>query len=582
MIFTSAAVIFVPLFRLLRLGAVLAYLFAGVVIGPGGLELVSDPDVVLNYSKLGVVFLLFLIGLELDPSRLWRLRSTIFGLGFLQVLVTGSTFFALGAFFGLSLSVSFVAGFGLALSSTAFALQILEEHRQLKTTHGEGSFSILMFQDLAVVPLLASLALIAGQETSSFHMNQILKVLAIIAAFIVVGLYFIRHALRFIAESRSHEVFTAISLLIVVGSAILMESVGLSMEMGAFLAGVLLANSEYRHELESNLEPFKGLLLGLFFIAVGMSLDLEILKEKPHWIVGLTILFMSVKGFIIFLLARVFRFPYESSRNMAFTLPQGGEFAFLLFSTALGSGLIDSELSSILSASVTLSMAATPLVFALNQRWLRTFSEVSERPYDHIESEEAKVIIAGYGRFGQIVSRFLKSENVSHTILEHSAAQVEGARKFGVKIYYGDASRADILEAAGAQQAEIFVLAIDDPEKSMQTARVVRTTWPHLKVVARARNRQHAIELLELGVEIIHRETLMTSLEVAKEVLLLNGGKKEEINKRLAKFRENDERILKTQFELRHDEKKMLSFTIQANEELEQILKADREANQSS
>lgn len=565
------------MFRFFRLGAILAYLFAGIIVGPFGLKLVTEAKLVFAFSELGVVFLLFLIGLELAPARLWKLRGTIFGLGLMQVLLTGTLFMFIGTLVGLSWSIAFISGFGLALSSTAFSMQILEENRQVNTMHGQGSFSILMLQDLAVIPLLATLSILVGQESTSFSGLAIVKAVGAVLFLVVFGRYFLRYVLRYIAESRITEVFIASALLIVIGSAILMESVGFTMGMGAFLAGVLLANSEYRHELESSLSPFKGLLLGLFFIAVGMSLNLDVLILKPHWIVLIALGFMICKSIIIYSLGRAFGFPYESSRNMAFTLPQGGEFAFVLFGAAATNGLMSEEMNSILSASVTLSMAMSPFAFKFNQKWIRSYSEISERPYDKFESEKAKVIIAGYGRFGQIISRFLKSQSISHTILEHSAKQIDAARRYGSKIYYGDASRVDILEMAGAPEAEVFVLAIGNPQSSIETAKIIREKFPHLKIVARARNRQHVIELMELGVKIIHRETLLTSLEAAKEVMMLFGHAKSDINSKLARFRQKDEAILAKQYELRHNEKEMIQFTIQANKELEQILQADEE-----
>ena len=573
----AAAIVLVPLFRKFKMGAILAYLFAGIIVGPGVLALIKDPATMLHLSELGVVFLLFLIGLELAPERLWKLRHAIFGLGLLQVVLTGLVFFYIGQYLGLSTAASYVAGFGLALSSTAFAIQILEEEHQFNTNHGQGAFSILMFQDLAIVPILASLSFFAEMTAPTPSWDGILKAVGVIFLVIIIGRFLIRHVFRLVADSRIQEVFTAMSLFVVIGTALLMESIGLSMGMGAFLAGVLLANSEYRHELESNLMPFKGLLLGLFFMAVGMTLDTDVVLERPHIVLMLTIGFVLLKGLMIFVLGRIFRFPNESARNMAFVLPQGGEFAFVLFSAAVAKGLLDSELSSILSAAVTLSMAATPFLFAFNQKKLRTFSEISERPYDQIESEEPEVIIAGYGRFGQIVARFLRAQNVRFTILEHSAEQVDAARKFGSKIYYGDASRKDILEAAGAASAKIFVLAIDDVEKSAETATLVKNHFPQLQIIARVRNRQHALRLLELGVENVHRETYLTSLEVAKEIMLAKGKPRAIINGQLAKFRTHDEEILRKQLEVRHDEEKFISYTTQANLELQKILQADGE-----
>ncbi|MCB0272944.1 MAG: monovalent cation:proton antiporter-2 (CPA2) family protein [Bdellovibrionales bacterium] len=577
-----SAIIFVPLFRKIGLGAILAYLFAGLIIGPHTLRLIEDPEVVLHFSELGVVLLLFTLGLELDPQKLWKLRKTIFGLGFLQVLLTGIVFTIGLKLLQNSTELSIVVGFGLALSSTAFCMQILQEKRQLKTTHGQGTFSILMFQDLAVVPLLTLVSILAGQKSAMLSPLELFRIVFILVLFIIVGLYAIRHALRLVANSESHEVFIATSLCIVVGSALLMESIGLSMGMGAFIAGVLLANSEYRHELESSLEPFKGLLLGLFFISVGMSLHIPILLQKPHWIILGTLSFMTVKSFIIYLLSRAFGFPNQSAKNMAFMLPQGGEFAFVLFGAATTHHILTPEIHSVLTASVTLSMAATPFLFSLNQRLMSTTNTADEQPFDTIDEKNPTVIIAGYGRFGQIVSRFLRAQNVFHTILEHSASQVEASRQFGYKVYYGDASRPDILTSAGIQNAHIFVNAIVEPQKSLEIVRHVQKLNPNIYIICRARNRQHSIELMELGVAVIHRETLMTSLEVAKEVMLKLGNSRAEINQRLAIFRSKDESILKKQFELRHDEKKMRLYTIQANTELEQILQEESQTTNSA
>ncbi len=577
LIFTAAASLFVPIFKYFKIGAILAYLFSGIIIGPHILGFIKDPKEILHFSELGVVFLLFIIGLELAPKRLWKLRRNIFGLGLLQVLCTGFLFMYLAKCFGLNNAAAYVTGFGLALSSTAFSIQILEEKHQLKTFHGQGSFSILMFQDLAVVPLIASLALFTENPIHSPTLTEITKIVGIVLGVVLAGRYGLRYILRLVADSRTPEVFTAISLFIVLGTAILIESIGLSMGMGAFLAGVILANSEYRHELESNLQPFKGLLLGLFFIAVGMSLDLNILVSQPHWILLITLAFMALKSGLLFALARLFGYPRTSAQNIAFTLPQGGEFAFVLFATALGKGFLDTETSSILSASVTLSMALTPFFFELNQRYTPKSKE--SREFDKIENEDPVIIIAGYGRFGQIVSRFLNSQKIHHTILEHSAAQVDTAREFGNKVYYGDAARSDILEAAGAKSAKYFVLAIDDPANSVRTAKMVREDFPELKVFARARNRQHAIDLMEVGVKIVHRETLLTSLEIAKEVLLEMNVPREKINTRLAKFTKKDNEILKTQFDLRHDQKEMINYTTKANLELEKILSLEKDGS---
>lgn len=574
-IFLAAAVT-VPLFKLFKQGAILAYLFAGVLIGPQMLGFINDPAVKLQFSELGVVFLLFLIGLELNSSLLWKMRKDVFGLGLCQVVLTGLVFTFIGSTLGLGLSISIIAGFGLALSSTAFGLQILDESRQRKTLHGQGSFSILLFQDLAVIPLMALIPILTQGHFQGPGWVNVLKFVLIIVSLMLFGRYVIPVWFRAIAESRVQEVFIATSLLIVIGTGVLLESVGLSMGMGAFLAGMMLANSEYRHELESNLGPFKGLLMGLFFMSVGMSLNLKVVMHNPGTVILLLLGLLVLKAAIVYGVARLFRFPKESSRNMAATLPQGGEFAFVLFASATQFGLFQDEISSILNAVVTLSMAATPFVFSFNQKRLRSYSELSERPMDQISSEGSTVIIAGFGRFGQIVARFLNSQKVKYSILEHSAAQVDTARKFGTKIFYGDASRESIVEAAGAKEAKIFVLAIDDVDTSIKTAKMVKEKFPHLEIIARVRNRQHAIELMELGISKIHRETLLTSLEVAKETLMSLGHRREEINTKLAIFRKHDEEVLKNQLKLKDDEKSMIRYVTAASEELNQILTFDQ------
>lgn len=576
----TAAVVFVPLFRKIGLGAILAYLFAGIIIGPFALKLISDAKDILHFSELGIVFLLFVIGLELAPNKLWALRRSIFGLGLLQVLLTGAVFTWIGTLLGFPLALSYAASFGLALSSTAFSIQMLEDSNQLNTSHGQDTFAILMFQDLAVVPIVASLAFFSSSAShSSLDAVSILKAVAVVALLILVGHFLIRHVLRLIASAETPEVFTAMTLLIVIGSAVLMESIGLSMGTGAFLAGVLLANSEYRHELETDLAPFKGLLLGLFFMAVGMSLDLVVLAQKPHWVLLLTGAFMAIKGILLFALSRFFGRPPETARNTSLTLALGGEFAFVLFSAAISQNIMDAESASLLSAAVTLSMAMTPFLFAFNQKYLRSFSELSERPYDDDFPSDVEVIVAGFGRFGQIVTRFLNAEDVVYTILDHDASQVDTARQFGNKVYYGDASRHDILEAAGAKKAKYFVLAIDDPTQSVAAAKMVKQHFPNLDIIARVRNRQHALDLMDLGVTSIHRETYMTSLEVAKEVMVKRGKAEASIERAVRNFRMHDEKILRKQLELRHDEKQMWSYTSQATKELERILKEDQDSN---
>ncbi len=576
LIFSAAAIIFVPLFTRFGLGPILAYLFSGILVGPMVLGWIKDPGAILHFSELGVVFLLFIIGLELAPARLWKLRHSIFGFGLVQVLVTGFILMQIGCVLGLDQSAAFVAGFGLALSSTAFAVPLLESHRQLNTKHGQGAFAVLMFQDIAVVPILVLVSILSGQGDHSFTLMGCAKVVGAVIGIIVLGQYVMRHVFRLIAETKIQEVFIATALIVVIGAAVVFEAIGLSMGMGAFMAGVLLANSEYRHELVASLIPFKGLLLGLFFIAVGMSLDLHVIIAKPALVLAVTLGFMILKGLVVFVLGRAFRFDNDAAKNIAVTIAQGGEFAFVLFSVALSKNLLAHDEVSILNAAVTISMMATPLIFAINQRYFRKTSEISERPYDVIDEKSPEVIIAGFGRFGQIVARFLKAEGISFTILDNDAAQVETARKFGNKVYYGDASRMDILESAGLGKAKFFVLAVDDVDKSVEIAQKVKKHFSTTEIIARVRNRQHAILLMELGIESIHREIYLTSIEVAREILIKKGVNPDHVKRRIELFRFHDEKILKEQFERRHDEGKFISYTTQANAQLEEILRADR------
>lgn len=575
-VFCSAAIIFVPLFTRLGLGSILAYLFSGILVGPMVLGFIKDPEVILRFSELGVVFLLFIIGLELAPARLWQLKGAIFGFGTAQVLITGLLFMLAGVWLGLSKPAAFVAGFGLSLSSTAFAAQILEANRQLNTRHGQGAFGVLMFQDIAVVPILALLAVFAGGEGGGFTFIGFAKVLGVLAGVTLIGNYAIRHIFRFIAETKVQEVFIALALIVVLGTAVLFEGIGLSMGMGAIVAGILLANSEYRHELAASLAPFKGLLLGLFFIAVGMSLDLNVIMGQPAMVLGITAGFMAFKGLLVYVLGRIFKYKHEAAKNIAFTIPQGGEFAFVLFSVAFSKSILSHEQASVLNAAVTLSMMLTPMVFGINQKYLRRSSEISERPYDSFDEHSPEVIVAGFGRFGQIVARLLRSEFIAFTILDNDAAQVETARRFGNKVYYGDPSRADILESAGTAKAKFFVLAVDDIEKSVKIAQLVKKRFPNVEIIARVRNRRHAIQLMELGIQSIHREIYLTSLEVAREVLTKKGVPPEEVKRRIDLFRAHDESLLKKQFTHRNDEKKFITVTTEAAAELEEILKADR------
>ena len=579
-IFLAAAVVAVPLTRRLKLGAVLGYLAAGAIIGPWGLRLVTEVDNLMHFAELGVVLLLFVIGLELQPSRLWVLRKSVFGLGGAQVLATGALLGAVGLALDLPWPSSLVMGLALAMSSTAFVLQVLAERDQLTTRHGRSAFAILLLQDLSVIPLLALVPLLGtGAVHGANPWLSAALALAVIAAVIVGGRLLLRPVLYLIAQSGIQEIFTAAALLVVIGVSLLVGGAGLSMSLGAFLAGVLLADSEYRHELEANIQPFKGLLLGLFFISVGMSVDLGLIASRPALIVGAVLGLMALKAAVLWALARAAGHSDESARNLAAALCQGGEFAFVLFNVAARDGVMDRPLADLLVVIVSLSMAVTPLALAGNDLLSRRLARAKPvRPFDAIDDEAPAVIIAGFGRVGQIVGRILKLKRIAFTALDASPEQVEAVRRFGNKVYYGDASRLDLLTAARTDHAKLFVLAIDDVEASIRTAQTVRRHFPALKIYARARNRFHAHRLMDLGVELIERETLLGSLDLAKEVLEAVGTSGWEAQQIVARFQAHDAQTLRRQHAVYHDETQLIQSSKQAAEELESLLESDQES----
>lgn len=579
-IFLTAAILAVPLFQRFRFGSVLGYLTAGVLIGPWGLSLISGVDTILHFAELGVVFLLFIIGLELQPSRLWVLRKSVFGLGLAQVLVTGVLLAAVGLILGLSRESAIVAGLALSLSSTAFVLQMLAEKKQLPTTHGRAAFSILLFQDVAVIPLLALIPLLGTSEaqaqSGSAMALQVIKVAIVLIVIVVGGRYLLRHLLRFVATYANHEIFTATALLVVIGAALAMELAGMSMALGAFLAGLLLADSEYRHALEADIEPFKGLLLGLFFMAVGMSANLGVAAQQPLLVMALTLGLLLAKFFVLIVLSRLFGLTSKASRNLAFTLPQGGEFAFVLFSVAVAYQVLDRGLAELLILVVTLTMAATPLLVGFNEAVLdRWFGLEPRREFDHVEDTDHQVIIAGFGRFGQIIGRILRVRKIHFTALEASPSQVDFVRKYGSKIHYGDPSRLDMLRAARADKAKLFVLAIDDIASSIRTAQTVQRHFPHVKIYARARNRHHAHLLMDLGIKAISRETFLSALELAELVLHGLGISEQAARSTVQTFRTHDEQTLLRQHAIHHDESMLVQTVKEAAAELEELFETD-------
>ncbi len=575
-LFLAAAVIAVPLFRRFGLGAVLGYLAAGMLIGPSGFSWVADYHSVLDLSSFGVVLMMFVIGLELQPSRLWRLRATVFGVGGAQVVVTAAVLALAGTAVGLAWQTALVVGFGLAMSSTAFVLQMLSERRELTTHHGRDAFGILLFQDMSVIPVLALLPLlapaIATTAADGVHGLKILRAVAAVALVIVGGRYLLRPAFRVVASMRMPELFTAAALLVVVGTSLLMNVAGLSMSLGAFLAGVLLADSEYRHELEADIEPFKGLLLGLFFIAVGMSVDIGLLTREPLRIAAFVVGLVAIKVLVLYAIGRARGLDHDSARALGVALSQGGEFAFVLFGVATGVGLLGDSLHDELIVTVTLSMIVTPPLYVLQARFRKP---AETPPFDEINVAANDVIIAGFGTFGQIFGRMLRLKKIPFTVLEKNWQHVDFVRKFGNKIFYSDAARIEVLRAAGADHSRFFVLAIANPEESLRVAETVRRHFQHLRVFAAAGDRRHAMQLMDLGINDVIRRSYGSSLELTAQLLRALGEPESHIERDLRRFREHDHDTLLRQFAVYRDEQKLIQTAREAAQELEQLFEAD-------
>lgn len=596
-VYLSAAVVSVPIAKRLGLGSVLGYLFAGIIIGPFVFKFVGmETETVLHFAEFGVVLMLFLIGLELQPSRLWKLRGPILGLGGLQVGITTMIIFLIGFLLGLGWKISLAIGLILALSSTAIVLQTLNEKGLIKTEAGQSSFSVLLFQDIAVIPMLAILPLLAapiigsiGQSGAQIHhggfgvealpgWQQAILVAVVIGTIIVVGRFLVRYVFRFIAETRLREIFTAFALFLVIGIALSMQLVGLSAALGTFLAGVVLADSEYRHELESNIEPFKGLLLGLFFISVGASIDFNLLQQEPYLILGLVVGLIVVKLVILFVLGFVFKMSMSQNFLFSFSLAQGGEFAFVLFSFATQNRVIPESISDTLILVVAVSMALTPILMIFNEKLLQPrFSNLDEKPESDTIDEKNIVIIAGFGRFGQIVGRLLHANNIGTTVLDYKPSQIDMVRKFGYKVFYGDASRIDLLHSAGASEAKLFILAIDDKEKALEIAETVKKHFPNLEVLARSFDRRHTYELMNLGVRVIQRETFNSALELGTSALRHLGFHGYQAHRAALTFKHHDEKTLIDLHEHWGDEKTFLIQMQERNQDLIDLLSSDEE-----
>ncbi|HEX2733669.1 MAG TPA: glutathione-regulated potassium-efflux system protein KefC [Polyangiaceae bacterium] len=587
-VYLAAAVVSVPIAKRLGMGAVLGYLVAGVAIGPFGLALLgTDSQDILHFAEFGVVMMLFVVGLELEPSRLWRLRGALLGLGGLQVLGTAVAVGSAAIVLGITWKPALATGFILAMSSTAIVLQSLTEKGLLKTEAGERSFAVLLFQDIAVIPLLALLPLLASTAAptaSAEHgtawietlpaWSRALATLGAVASIVAGGRWLVRPVFGAIARTRLQELFTAAALLLVVGITLLMTQVGLSPALGTFLAGVVLANSEYRHELETDIEPFKGLLMGLFFMAVGMSIDFGLLRTEPLLTLALVLGFQLLKGLSLAAIARPVQVAPKQRWLFAALLAQGGEFAFVVFGVARSARLLPGNWDARLTLAVALSMALTPLLLFVERKLLH--GKGPEREPDAIPDEGAHVIIAGFGRFGQIVGRLLFANGIKATVLDHDPEQIDLLRRFAFRIYYGDASRIDLLHAAGAARADVLVNAIDDPETNLRLVDAVKEHFPNLKIVARARDVGHYYKLRLRGIEVVERETFEAALVVGRRTLEVLGVGPYEAREYADRFRRQNVSAMERIFPHWHDEAKRIAMARSAREELEKQFEADR------
>jgi glutathione-regulated potassium-efflux system protein KefB len=579
-VFLAAAAIAAPLGRFLRVGSVIGYLAAGVIIGPyalGPLYALDDVGKLLHFAEFGVVMLLFVIGLELRPVRVWAMRSAIFGLGAAQLVATAIVLAAIGVVAGLATGQALFIGLGLSLSSTAFALQVLEEKGEINTRHGRLAFSVLLFQDLAAIPLIALVPLFAlGAAEPKMDVSAAIIAIGTILGVIVVGRFLLSRLYRFVAATGVREAMTASALLTVVGVTLVMEAAGLSAALGAFIAGALIADSEYRHQIEADIAPFEGLLLAVFFIAVGMSIDLGVLVAQPGKLLAIVVGLVILKAIILYLLGRWWGLNSDAARRLGLVLSQGGEFAFVLFAAGALQGVIGHAMASLLTLAVTLSMAATPLLLLIDEAVGRALKP--EPPaYEMPPGSDGHVIIAGLGRFGQIVARVLRARRIPFTALDSNIEQVDFVKRFGAQIYYGDAGRLDILRAAGTDKALAFVLAVDDVDASLRVAEVVRRNFPELPIYARARDRTHVHKLMDLGVTIIERETFLSALELTRQLLRGLGLNATEVKRLLETFKRQDEKRLYEDYKYYADFEKVRANAMSQAKELEELFARDIE-----
>jgi monovalent cation:proton antiporter-2 (CPA2) family protein len=572
----AAATIAVPLTRRAGFGSVLGYLLAGIAIGPAGLRLITDVDAIASIASLGVVMLLFLIGLEVRPQRLWIMRRAVFGLGTAQVAITGAVLAALAHTAGIAWQGAIVLGAGLAMSSTAIVLPMLAERDLLTSRAGRDAFAVLLFQDLAFIPLVALVPLFAGDSLPD-HVpwHDVARAAVVIAIILVGGRFLLRPLFRIIGGTKTPEVFTTVALLIVAGTALLATVAGLSPSLGAFMAGVLLSESEYRHELQADIEPFEGLLLGFFFISVGMSADLPLAVAQPALLATATAVLLFVKAAIAFALARIAGHRTPSALRFGLALPQASEFSFVLFGAAVAAGALGAGNAAFATLATAASMIATPILFAAAEAVLR-LKPAPPPQYDTIDGGPTPVIIAGFGRFGQIIGRVLRMHGIDFTALERNPGQVEVVRRFGTKVYFGDPTRPDVLRAAGAEQAKLLVVTLDDPPGVLRTIEVAKRNFPNLAILARARNRWYAHLLMDRDVDGLVRETFHSSLQLAKQALTVLGIDDAAAERAVMLFRDHDEKNLEETHAIYRDEKQLIQNQQQAADELAGLFEADR------
>jgi len=581
-IYLAAAVLVVPFAKRLGLGTVLGYLIAGIVIGPYGLKLISGIEDAYHFAEFGVVLLLFLIGLELDPDRLWALRRPIFGWGGAQVVGVTAVLSGAALLFGIDWKLALIAGLGLSMSSTAIALASLQERNLMPTPAGQAGFAILLFQDMAAIPMIAIVPLlgVADHAGSANPWLAGFKIAGVLAGLVLAGRFLLNPLLRIIARTDTREIFTAFALLLVIAIALLMQWIGMSMALGAFIAGVLLADSEYRHALETDLEPFKGLLLGLFFIAVGMSVDFSVFLARPLLILGLVAGFLILKIAVLAGLSRLLDIARGQHLLFALLLSQGGEFAFVVFGAAAAARVFSPGVAAILVVVVALSMVVTPLaLMAYDMLAARRQCKEQKPAADAIEPNRDHVIIAGFGRFGQIVGRFLDSNDVRLTVLDHDPDQIEVLRRIGFKVFYGDATRTDLLRAAGAAQARALVVAIDEVEGSLALVDAVRRDYPDLPLFARARNVTHYYQLLDRGVQVIERETFESALLLGRRVMTEGLGHSAFRTRQAAfRFRRYNTQNVLSAYPYYKDRESFVSMARRGREQLEEQIRRDRRA----